>query len=57
MGKENPVTWRDTVSGQLRKYPLMQGPAPLKKIFFQEIVVVTAFLYIIAKDYCQMETM
>ena len=32
--KEDPATWRDTVSGQLKKYLLMQGPAPLKKVTF-----------------------
>ena len=51
--KENPVTWRDTVFGQLRKYLLMQGPATLKKDSFPRNSRGRCF----SKHYCQMETM
>ena len=55
--KEDPMTWRNTVSGQLKKYLSCKDLLQLKKIFFHEIVVVAAFLNIIAKYYYQMGTM
>ena len=49
MRKEDPVTWPDTVSGQFKKYLVMQGPAQIKKDTFPRNSHDRCF----SKQYCE----